>query len=93
MPSCQGVRGWREAMVKVYPVVDGGERVQDVVTETDLEHLDNDELARALALSLGNSSDVSKAKSVEKSVDVLAKEGCVKAPLVDDVLAASRLGK
>ncbi|XP_068337981.1 E3 ubiquitin-protein ligase UPL1-like isoform X2 [Pyrus communis] len=50
---------------------------------------DDDELARALALSLGNSSDASKAESVEKSVDVLAEEGCVKAPPVDDVLAAS----
>ncbi|CAN6556117.1 unnamed protein product [Malus baccata var. baccata] len=50
---------------------------------------DDDELARALALSLGNSSDASKAESVEKSVDVPAEEGCVKAPPVDDVLAAS----
>ncbi|KAM1806044.1 hypothetical protein ACFX11_029236 [Malus domestica] len=50
---------------------------------------DDDELARALALSLGNSSDASKADSVEKSVDVLAEEGCVKAPPVDDALAAS----
>ncbi|KAM0998863.1 hypothetical protein FF1_005639 [Malus domestica] len=50
---------------------------------------DDDELARALALSLGNSSDASKAESVEKPVDVPAEEGCVKAPPVDDVLAAS----
>ncbi|TQD72856.1 hypothetical protein C1H46_041609 [Malus baccata] len=35
---------------------------------------DDDELSRALTLSLGNSSDASKAKSVEKSVDVLAEE-------------------
>ncbi|BFG33550.1 hypothetical protein CerSpe_198240 [Prunus speciosa] len=50
---------------------------------------EDDELARALALSLGNSSDASKADSVDKSVDVLAEEGCVKAPPVDDILAAS----
>lgn len=50
---------------------------------------EDDELARALALSLGNSSDTSKTDSVDKSVDVLAEEGCVKAPPVDDILAAS----
>ncbi|KAK9941207.1 hypothetical protein M0R45_017826 [Rubus argutus] len=50
---------------------------------------EDDELARALALSLGNSSETSKADTVDKSVDVLAEEGCVKAPPIDDILAAS----
>ncbi|GMN62344.1 hypothetical protein TIFTF001_031415 [Ficus carica] len=50
---------------------------------------EDDELARALALSLGNSSETSKVDSVDKSVDVLAEEGSVKAPPVDDILAAS----
>ncbi|PON94002.1 Coatomer beta subunit [Trema orientale] len=51
--------------------------------------LEDDDLARALALSLGNSSETSKVDSVDKSVDVLAEEGSVKAPPVDDILAAS----
>ena len=51
--------------------------------------MEDDDLARALALSLGNSSEASKVDSVDKSVDVLAEEGSVKAPPVDDILAAS----
>ncbi|XP_048323503.2 E3 ubiquitin-protein ligase UPL1 isoform X3 [Ziziphus jujuba] len=50
---------------------------------------EDDELARALALSLGNSSETSKVDNADKSVDVLAEEGRVKAPPVDDVLATS----
>ncbi|XP_050371147.1 E3 ubiquitin-protein ligase UPL1 isoform X2 [Argentina anserina] len=50
---------------------------------------EDDELARALALSLGNSSDTSKADNVDKSVDALAEESCVKTPPIDDILAAS----
>ncbi|EXB36051.1 E3 ubiquitin-protein ligase UPL1 [Morus notabilis] len=50
---------------------------------------EDDELARALALSLGSSSETTKVDSVERSVDVLAEEGSVKVPPVDDILAAS----
>nr|XP_011461878.1 PREDICTED: E3 ubiquitin-protein ligase UPL1 isoform X1 [Fragaria vesca subsp. vesca] len=48
---------------------------------------EDDDLAQALALSLG--PETSKADNVEKSVDVLAEESCVKAPPIDDILAAS----
>ncbi|KAM6552582.1 hypothetical protein CsatB_013344 [Cannabis sativa] len=51
--------------------------------------LEDDDLARALALSLGSSSETSKVDSVDKSVDVIAEEGSVKAPPVDDILTAS----
>ncbi|KAA8523540.1 hypothetical protein F0562_009963 [Nyssa sinensis] len=50
---------------------------------------DDDELARALALSLGNSSETSKVDNVDKSMDVLTEEGQTKAPPVDDILAAT----
>nr|XP_027062177.1 E3 ubiquitin-protein ligase UPL1 [Coffea arabica]XP_027064851.1 E3 ubiquitin-protein ligase UPL1-like isoform X2 [Coffea arabica] len=51
--------------------------------------LEDDELARALALSLGNSSEASKVDNTEKSVDVLAEEEQIKTPSVDDILAAT----
>ncbi|XP_038903258.1 E3 ubiquitin-protein ligase UPL1 isoform X2 [Benincasa hispida] len=50
---------------------------------------EDDELARALALSLGNSSESSKVDNGDKSMDVLTDEGHAKAPPVDDILAAS----
>ncbi|KAG4398664.1 hypothetical protein GLYMA_08G087600v4 [Glycine max] len=50
---------------------------------------EDDELARALALSLGSSSESTKAESAEKTIDVLTEEGHVKKPPVDDILAAS----
>ncbi|CAI9088204.1 OLC1v1022471C1 [Oldenlandia corymbosa var. corymbosa] len=50
---------------------------------------EDDELARALALSLGNSSETSKGDSSEKSVDVLKEEGQIKTPRVDDILSAA----
>ncbi|KAL2343611.1 hypothetical protein Fmac_004896 [Flemingia macrophylla] len=50
---------------------------------------EDDELARALALSLGSSSESTKSESAEKTIDVLTEEGNVKKPPVDDILAAS----
>ncbi|GAB4845935.1 E3 ubiquitin-protein ligase upl1 [Ancistrocladus abbreviatus] len=50
---------------------------------------EDDELAEALALSLGNSADSSKADSIDKSVGVLNEEGQVRTPPVDDILEAS----
>ncbi|CAN4102607.1 unnamed protein product [Withania somnifera] len=50
---------------------------------------EDDELARALALSLGNSSDTSKSDNVDKSVEVLSEEQITKPPPVEDVLAAT----
>ncbi|KAL5548638.1 hypothetical protein UlMin_003869 [Ulmus minor] len=50
---------------------------------------EDDELARALALSLGSSSETSKVDSGEKSVDALVEEGSIKTPPIDDILAAS----
>ncbi|KAA8527075.1 hypothetical protein F0562_008696 [Nyssa sinensis] len=50
---------------------------------------EDDELARALALSLGNSSETSKVDSIDKSVDALMEEGRTKTPHVDDILAAT----
>lgn len=50
---------------------------------------EDDELARALALSLGSSSETTKADSVDKSMNVPGEEGRVKAPPVDDILASS----
>lgn len=49
---------------------------------------DNDELAQALALSLGSSAETSKSDTGEKSKDTLTEEGLTKTPPVDDVLAA-----
>ena len=50
---------------------------------------EDDELARALALSLGSSSETSKVDSIDKSMDGLTEEGQMKAPPVDDILVAS----
>ncbi|MCD7456030.1 E3 ubiquitin- protein ligase upl1 [Datura stramonium] len=50
---------------------------------------EEDELARALALSLGNSSEASKADNVDRSVEVLSKNKQTKPPPVEDVLAAT----
>ncbi|KAK4575710.1 hypothetical protein RGQ29_026607 [Quercus rubra] len=50
---------------------------------------EDDELARALALSLGSSTETSKVDNVDKSMDVLTEDGQMKAPPVDDILAAS----
>ncbi|XP_022932377.1 E3 ubiquitin-protein ligase UPL1 isoform X1 [Cucurbita moschata] len=50
---------------------------------------EDNELARALALSMGNSSESSKVDNGDKSMDVLTDEGHAKAPPVDDILAAS----
>lgn len=50
---------------------------------------EDDELARALALSLGSSSETSKVDTVDKSMDVLTEDGHVKAPPVDDILASA----
>nr|DAD23683.1 TPA_asm: hypothetical protein HUJ06_025146 [Nelumbo nucifera] len=50
---------------------------------------EDDELARALALSLGNSSETSKEDSTDKSRDLLTEEMVTETPPVDDILAAS----
>lgn len=50
---------------------------------------EDDELARALALSLGNSSEPSKADSVDKAMDVHTEETQPVEPPVEDILAAS----
>lgn len=50
---------------------------------------EEDELARALALSLGSSSETPRVDNADKSMDVSAEEGRMKAPPLDDVLAAS----
>ncbi|KAI5605065.1 hypothetical protein POPTR_001G368600v4 [Populus trichocarpa] len=50
---------------------------------------DDDELARALALSLGSSSEGSKVGNVDKSIDALTEEGQMKVPPIEDILAAS----
>lgn len=50
---------------------------------------EDDELARALALSLGSSSETSKVDNVDKSMDVPTEDGQAKAPPVDDILAAA----
>lgn len=50
---------------------------------------EDDELARALALSLGNSTESSKVDSTEKSLDVVLEEQQIKTPPVDDILATS----
>ncbi|KAE9610601.1 putative aminoacyltransferase, E1 ubiquitin-activating enzyme [Lupinus albus] len=49
---------------------------------------EDDELARALALSLGNSSETTKVDSDDKTIYVLNEEGHVKKPPVDDILSA-----
>ncbi|KAK2997133.1 hypothetical protein RJ639_026658, partial [Escallonia herrerae] len=50
---------------------------------------EDDELAQALALSLGNSSETSKVDNTDKPMDVQAEEGQTKAPPVDDILASA----
>ncbi|CAN4103909.1 unnamed protein product [Withania somnifera] len=50
---------------------------------------EDDELARAPALSLGNSSETSKADNIDRSVEVLSEEQQTKPPPVEDVLAAA----
>ncbi|XP_042519571.1 E3 ubiquitin-protein ligase UPL1-like isoform X2 [Macadamia integrifolia] len=50
---------------------------------------EDDELARALALSLGNSSETTKEDSSDKSRDVLEEDKGADPPPIDDVLAAS----
>ncbi|XP_073159024.1 E3 ubiquitin-protein ligase UPL1-like [Henckelia pumila] len=50
---------------------------------------EDDELARALALSLGSSSETPKIDSADKSVHVLIEEGQAKAPPADDILATA----
>ncbi|XP_075495888.1 E3 ubiquitin-protein ligase UPL1-like [Primulina tabacum] len=50
---------------------------------------EDDELARALALSLGSSSETPKIDSADKSVHVLLEEGQAKAPPADDILATA----
>ncbi|KAJ7969420.1 E3 ubiquitin-protein ligase UPL1 [Quillaja saponaria] len=50
---------------------------------------EDDELAQALALSLGSSSETTKVDNGDKSMDVLTEEGHRKEPAVDDILAAS----
>ncbi|KAK4487432.1 hypothetical protein RD792_005935, partial [Penstemon davidsonii] len=50
---------------------------------------EDDELARALALSLGNSSESPKVDGADKSSDVLTEEGQTKALPADDILAAA----
>ncbi|KAK3425256.1 hypothetical protein EUGRSUZ_F02042 [Eucalyptus grandis] len=50
---------------------------------------EDDELARALALSLGSSSETSKIDVADKSMDVETDGGQTKAPPVDDILSAS----
>ncbi|KAI6688704.1 hypothetical protein NL676_025532 [Syzygium grande] len=50
---------------------------------------EDDELAQALALSLGSSSETSKIDVSDKSMDVETDGGQTKAPPVDDILTAS----
>ncbi|WJX46837.1 E3 ubiquitin-protein ligase upl1 [Trifolium repens] len=50
---------------------------------------EDDELARALALSLGSSSETTKVDNAEKTIDVSTEEGHMKKPPVADILAAS----
>ncbi|KAK4491779.1 hypothetical protein RD792_002554 [Penstemon davidsonii] len=50
---------------------------------------EDDELARALALSLGSSSETPKVDGANQSADVLREKGQTKAPHADDILAAA----
>ncbi|KAK8527091.1 hypothetical protein V6N13_084961 [Hibiscus sabdariffa] len=60
-----------------------------LISHADDPVQEDDELARALALSLGNSSETSKVDSVDKPIDVMAEEGRPAAPPIDDILNAS----
>ncbi|XP_074367519.1 E3 ubiquitin-protein ligase UPL1-like isoform X2 [Apium graveolens] len=50
---------------------------------------EDDELARALALSLGSSSEMSKVDNTDKPVDDIREEGSATVPPVDDILASA----
>lgn len=50
---------------------------------------EDDELARALALSLGNSTEAPKVDGADKSADDLAEEGQAKPPPMDNILAVA----
>ncbi|KAG8365159.1 hypothetical protein BUALT_Bualt18G0075300 [Buddleja alternifolia] len=50
---------------------------------------EDDELARALALSLGSSSETPKVDDADKTADVPTEEGQTKAPPADDILSAA----
>ncbi|XVF77067.1 hypothetical protein PTKIN_Ptkin14bG0010000 [Pterospermum kingtungense] len=50
---------------------------------------EDDELARALALSLGNSSETSKVDTVDKPMDVITEEVQPAEPPIDDILSTS----
>uniref|UniRef100_A0A7N0U1T4 HECT-type E3 ubiquitin transferase n=2 Tax=Kalanchoe fedtschenkoi TaxID=63787 RepID=A0A7N0U1T4_KALFE len=50
---------------------------------------EDDELARALALSLGNASETTKADSSEKQAEFLTEDGVAKIPPVNDILSIS----
>ncbi|KAK4254640.1 hypothetical protein QN277_009993 [Acacia crassicarpa] len=58
-------------------------------SHTDDPVQEDDELARALALSLGSSSETTKVDNAEKTMDVLIEEGQLKKPPVDDILATT----
>ncbi|XVF70904.1 hypothetical protein PTKIN_Ptkin11bG0199900 [Pterospermum kingtungense] len=60
-----------------------------LISHVDDPVQEDDELARALALSLGNSSEISKVDSVDKPMDVMTEEGWPSEPPVDDILSAS----
>ncbi|KAK9005222.1 hypothetical protein V6N11_042666 [Hibiscus sabdariffa] len=60
-----------------------------LISHADDPVQEDDELARALALSLGNSSETSKVDSVDKPMDVMTEEGRSAAPPIDDILNAS----
>ncbi|XWS09652.1 hypothetical protein CRYUN_Cryun39dG0007800 [Craigia yunnanensis] len=60
-----------------------------LISHTEDPVQEDDELARALALSLGNSSETSKVDSVDKPMDVMTEEGRPAEPPIDDILSAS----
>ncbi|XP_022716730.1 E3 ubiquitin-protein ligase UPL1-like isoform X2 [Durio zibethinus] len=60
-----------------------------LINHTEDPVQEDDELARALALSLGNSSETSKVDSVDKPMDVMTEEGQPSEPPIHDILSAS----
>ncbi|KAE8704296.1 E3 ubiquitin-protein ligase UPL2 [Hibiscus syriacus] len=60
-----------------------------LISHADDPVQEDDELARALVLSLGNSSETSKVDSVDKPMDAMTEEGQPAAPSIDDILNAS----
>ncbi|KAK9673731.1 hypothetical protein RND81_12G185600 [Saponaria officinalis] len=58
-------------------------------THTEDPVQEDGELAQALALSLGSSTDTLKVDNNDKSVDVVGEEGQMTAPPVDDILEAA----